>query len=90
MGSSIGHNERDLGQVIKVSQLRFQLSHRLRSHSSVCRSNLHVDLAILEIGNRVNLIAALTFHVGYWLGDGRVVIIHASGVLPHETSYHGT
>lgn len=81
VSSAAGGDEGDLGWIIKVGQLRLELIHGLRPHGCIGRSNLHVNLAILQIGDGVNLTPTPGVHVGDWLGDGRVLIVHAGAVL---------
>jgi hypothetical protein len=57
------------------------LRHHVWPDGVVGRADFHVDLSILEVADRVDLVAAPGIHVGCRLGNARVHVVHARVVL---------
>lgn len=71
-----------LGRVAKVGELVAQLVHGVEADGRVCCANLHVDLAVLQVADGVDLVPAPGFHVGDGGRDGWHVVVHAAQILP--------
>lgn len=82
MHGPAGRDIRDVGRRVEVRQLRLQLVHHVWTDGGVGRSRPHVDLAALEVADRVDLFAAPALHVGDGGRDGWVLIVHTRSVLP--------
>lgn len=81
MHSAAGRDERDVVCRVEVRQLRLQLAHYVWTDGGVGGSGPHVDFAVLEVANWVDLVAAPGLHVGDGGCDGWVLIVHACSVL---------
>lgn len=89
MRRAAGRDVRDVCRGGKVRQLRLQLAHHVWADGGVGGSRPHVDLAGLEVADRVDFVAAPALHVGDGGRDGWVLVVHASSVLLFASAYLG-